>query len=96
MKHTLIGIVILFSTAGCAVVTSSEVELVNNGIYKVSTHMKGIKVNGQENSGLTSRAAVSKAKDFCSARGNRSLKVIDQSVQIGGMAPAYLYFRCIK
>lgn len=96
MKRVLTGICILLLITGCAVVTSSEVESTGNGIYKTSAHMKGIKVNGQENSTITSREAISNAKKYCANKGSRSLKVLDQSVEIGGKATASIYFRCIK
>jgi uncharacterized protein YxeA len=96
MKRVLTGICILTLITGCAVVTYSGVESMGNGIYKISTRMKGIKVNGQENSGITSREAISSAKEYCANKGSRSLKVLDQSVEIGGKATAFVYFRCIK
>jgi len=97
MKRMLTGLCLLSFISGCAVVTSSDIEPIGKGIYKVSAHMRGIKINGQENSKLTSREAISNAKKYCAKnKRNHLLRVLDQSVEVGGKATASIYFRCVK
>ena len=82
--------------SGCTTVTSSEVEQVANGRYKVSANMKGVKVNRQDNSKLTNSRVIYEAKEFCRKKGYRYAQINDKTVERSGRATAVIYFNCTK
>lgn len=87
---------LLVAITGCTAVTSSGVQLIDKDRYMVTANMKGVKINGEENSALTRSKAIDDANSFCRKEGYRYANVSKELIERSGRATATIYFRCVK
>ena len=96
MKKLIFMLGLLFAITACSAVTSSGVQLIDKDRYTVTANMKGVKINGEENSALTRSKAMDDANTFCRKKGYRYANVSKEFIERSERATATLYFRCVK
>ncbi len=79
---------------GCSSVNSLGIQQTGKDRYTVTTNMKGVKFNSEENSALTRAAAVSDANKFCHGKGYSYANILNELVDRGPTASVIIDFTC--